>query len=85
MMPRPVCVKCLCEMTLERAVTVQFNAISIGGPYQQYQGDEAVCPECGWRTVFRYGDKPCWQHFENDSRRDMAPAYIVEERRHGTA
>lgn len=83
-MPRPVCGNCQREMTLERAVTVQFNAISIDGPYEQYQGDEAVCPGCGIRIVFRYGGQPCWRHFEGEEKRDKDLAYIVQERRHET-
>jgi hypothetical protein len=77
-MPRPVCGTCQLEMDLTRHVTVQFDAQSVGGPYQQWQADEARCPGCGAVVAFRYASQPCWQHFEKDKTPDV-PNYIVVE------
>jgi DNA-directed RNA polymerase subunit RPC12/RpoP len=76
-MPRPVCGRCSREMTMTRAVTVQFDALSTMGPYQQWQGDEAVCPDCGATVVVRYGSQASWEHFRKEER--PAPDYTVRE------
>lgn len=65
-------------MELTRPVTVQFDALSTKGPYQQWQADEAKCPSCGAIIAFRYGDGPSWQSFEKDKIRDD-PTYVVQE------
>lgn len=77
-MPRPVCGECQAEMIWTQSVIVQFDALSLMGPYQQYQGDEAECPVCHIRVVVRYGSKPSWQHFEKMAPPD--PNYVVRER-----
>jgi hypothetical protein len=63
-----------------KAVTVQFNAISVGGPYQQFQGDLCRCGGCGSEFIDRYGSNPTWEHFHKTGR-DELPYAIVEERR----
>lgn len=64
-MPRPVCVRCQVEMTMVKAVTVQFNAFATGGAYEQYQGDLAECPICKAQVVARFGQHPSWRHFDD--------------------
>lgn len=82
-MPLPVCGRCQREMKLERTgVVVQFDAISVKGPYQQWHGDEARCPGCGAVVVFRYGDRPTWEHFHKEER-VTGPnlSYVIPEKR----
>lgn len=78
-MPRPVCVGCRREMTMVKAVTVQFNAQSVG-PYQQWQAYLAECPLCGAQCLTRYGQSPSWEHFRVDA---PAEAYVIVEERTG--
>jgi hypothetical protein len=79
-MPRPVCVRCRREMTMEKSVTVQLNAFVTNGAYQQWQGDLARCDGCGAEVVTRFGYAPSWEHFRKDGR-DPAPFVVVPERR----
>lgn len=73
-MPRPICVKCEREMTVERAGTVELFAIVLGpGAYQQWQGDLCRCPSCGARFVTAYGQRPTWEHFQGEEERDKHP------------
>jgi hypothetical protein len=82
-MPRPVCVACRREMEFVSAVTVQFNAFSTGGPYQQYQGDLARCPGCARLSVIRFGEAATWlHHYGRDHETfNPKPFIVVRERR----
>jgi hypothetical protein len=79
-MPRPICVKCNREMIWEKPVTVQFNARSVNGAYQQWQGDLAHCPDCGAEFVARFGEQPSWEHHRKDET-PGTPDIVVEELR----
>lgn len=78
-MPRPVCVPCGREMRGAQSGTVQFNALSTRGPYQQYQADLHVCEQCGTVVAARYASQPSWEHFHGEATRDKAPLVIVYE------
>jgi hypothetical protein len=78
-MPRPICVACATEMTWVKPVTVQFDALSVMGAYQQWQGDLCECPTCKTQVVARYGSQASWAHYHQDKVKD-APFVTVRER-----
>lgn len=80
-MPRPVCVKCQCEMKITASGAVTFNALVVRGPYQQWQGDRYQCPACGAEIITAYGDRPSWEHFEGPDTFDNNEIAISYERK----
>lgn len=81
-MPRPVCVACKREMTLVRAVPVQFNALAVAGAYEQWMGDLARCEGCGAEVVARWAEQPYWRH-HHGGQVGESPSIVIEERRSG--
>lgn len=78
-MPRPVCVPRQREMTLQKPVTVQLNAKTLGNKaYQQWMGDLAECEGCGAKVFARFGQGPFWSHFMTVA---AFPADVVVEER----
>ena len=79
-MPRPVCATCQREMQLLRAVVVQFNALSVGGAYQQWHGDLAKCDTCGAEVIVRWAEQPSWQSHQRLTVPLETPDIIIPER-----
>ena len=66
---RPVCVKCKVELIPDKnGVKVVDMFLKNQSPYQIWDADRWICPECGIQIITGFGKAPLYQHFWKDFR-----------------